>query len=126
MAKIFLSVASASGLTAVVAGAFASHVLREKLGVTQFSAWQTAVQYQFYHALALLVVALLLQQKGLVIGLLHGSGIAFTAGLLLFCGSLYTLALGGPSWVGPITPLGGLCFILGWLLLLISALRGNF
>ncbi len=122
MAKHFLLLAAASGLLAVILGAFGSHGLRGKLDANLLSAFQTGVEYQFYHTLALLAVALLLLRFP-HLGLLTWAGLAFVAGILLFCGSLYALALGGPRWLGPVTPLGGLSFMLGWLCLLLGVWR---
>lgn len=116
LAHWYIALAAANGLVAVGLGAFGAHGLRARLSEPMLNAWQTAVQYHFYHVFALLVVALLLQQWGKST-CLSASGGAFLLGLLLFCGSLYGLALGGPRWLGPITPLGGVCFMVGWLLL---------
>jgi len=122
MTQMIMTFASLNGLLAVALGAFGAHGLKGKLSAELFSAFQTAVQYHFYHTLALLVVGLLLlrfpAERWLV-----GSGACFTLGLLLFCGSLYALALGGPRWLGPVTPLGGLCFMLGWGALFVSLMR---
>ena len=121
MAKIFIAMASASGLLAVVLGAFGAHGLKGRLSEAMLSAYSTGVQYHFYHTLALLLVALLLQRVSSQWWV--WSGWLFVAGLLLFSGSLYALALGAPRWLGPVTPLGGLCFMAGWLCLLIGAWR---
>lgn len=118
-AKIFLVLAATNGLLAVCFGAFGSHGLKDKLPENLLHAWSTAVQYHFYHVFAIAMVGMLIHQ-GIMNKIILGSGILFGVGLLFFCGSLYWLALGGPRWLGPITPLGGLCFILGWLCLLVS------
>lgn len=122
MAKHFLLLAGLSGLLAVILGAFGAHGLKGKVTPELLSAFQTGVQYQFYHALALLAVALLLLRLP-ELPLLHWAGWMFVAGILLFSGSLYALTFGGPRWLGPVTPLGGLCFMAGWVLLLLSAWR---
>jgi uncharacterized membrane protein YgdD (TMEM256/DUF423 family) len=122
MAKHFLLIAGLSGLVAVILGAFGAHGLRGKITPELLAAFQTGVQYQFYHTLALLLVAVLLLRFP-EFSSLHWVGLAFVAGLLLFSGSLYALALGGPRWLGPVTPLGGVCFIAGWLMLCVSAWR---
>jgi len=122
MIKLFLTTAAANGLLAVALGAFGAHGLRDKLTPELFSAYQTAVQYHFYHTFALLAVGLMLlhwQHKPLLIA----SGFSFMLGLCLFCGSLYWMAIGGPRWLGPVTPLGGLAFLAGWCLLLIAVVR---
>jgi uncharacterized membrane protein YgdD (TMEM256/DUF423 family) len=102
----------------VVLGAFGAHALKAQLSAEALSIWQTAVQYHFWHALALLAVAL------------AGSGPWFKvsawlliAGLFLFSGSLYALALGAPRGLGMVTPLGGLALILGWLAFAVAAIR---
>jgi uncharacterized membrane protein YgdD (TMEM256/DUF423 family) len=118
----FLLLAAVNGFLAVALGAFGSHGLKSRLSEHYLSIWQTAVQYHFYHALALCVVGIL-WQRPVGNGWLNSSGYLFAAGILLFCGSLYWLALGGPRWLGPVTPVGGLCFLLGWLCLLMTALR---
>lgn len=120
--RLFLICAALSGFLAVALGAFAAHGLRGRLDAAMLNAFQTGVHYQFYHALALLAVALLLQQFPQLRSL-YASGVAFVVGILLFSGSLYWLALGGPRWLGPVTPLGGLSFLFGWLMLLLAAWR---
>lgn len=94
-------------------GAFGAHSLRERLGASELELWRTAVQYQGLHALALGLTGLLAERSG---GR-SPAGLAFLAGTLLFSGSLYGLALGGPKILGAITPLGGAAFIVGWSLL---------
>ncbi len=122
MTPLFVLIAALSGLIAVGLGAFAAHGLKARLSVEALSAFQTGVQYQMYHALALLAVAVLLRVLGHSWAL-AASGWLFVAGILFFSGSLYALALGGPRWLGPVTPLGGLCFLLGWLALTVAAVR---
>lgn len=122
MTKLYLSMAALSGVLAVMLGAFGAHGLRDKLTPALMSAYQTGVQYQFYHTLALLAVAILLQRLPQSLWLQVSGGL-FVIGMLMFSGSLYGLALGGPGWLGPVTPIGGLCFMLAWLSLLVAALR---
>lgn len=122
MAKHFLALASLSGLLAVALGAFAAHGLKGKLDAAMLSAFQTGVQYHFYHTLALMMVSLLLF-KFPANGLFSAAAWAFVLGILLFSGSLYGLALGAPRWLGPVTPLGGLSFMIGWMLLTVGAWR---
>ncbi|MCE3253252.1 MAG: hypothetical protein K0Q67_2272 [Cellvibrio sp.] len=122
MARFFLIMAAASGFFAVVIGAFAAHGLKKVLSPEMVEVVKTGVQYQMYHALALIFIALWLSYKPAMPGL-KASGLAFILGSFLFSGSLYGLALGGPRWLGPVTPLGGLCFLFGWLWLLIAAWR---
>jgi uncharacterized membrane protein YgdD (TMEM256/DUF423 family) len=116
MAKLFLSIASLSGFAAVVLGAFGAHGLKGHLEERLYAAFQTGVEYQFLHTLTLLAVALLLMRSP-GIAALKVAGWAFCAGILLFSGSIYGLVIGAPGWVGPITPVGGLSFMVGWLAL---------
>ncbi|HEA52972.1 DUF423 domain-containing protein [Marinobacter antarcticus] len=109
-------------LTAVMAGAFGAHALRNLVSDRSLDVFQTAVAYQMSHAIALVLVALL---SGLDLSrrLLTLAARFFLAGIVLFSGSLYTLVLTDMRWVGPITPLGGLCFMIGWALLLTAGVR---
>lgn len=122
LSKMYLCLAAFNGLLAVALGAFGSHGLKSRVSEASLSVWQTAVQYHFYHTLMLLALVVLLQRSPLS-GWLSASGGLLLVGLLLFCGSLYWLALGGPRWLGPITPLGGLCLMMAWLSLAIHAIR---
>jgi uncharacterized membrane protein YgdD (TMEM256/DUF423 family) len=98
---------------AVAFGAFGAHALKETLAVHETTdAWNKAVLYQFVHALALLVLATLP-------AVTRWPAILFFAGIVLFSGSLYVLALTNIRWLGAITPLGGLCFLVGWLALIV-------
>lgn len=107
-------------LSAVVLGAFGAHALKDILiARSTVSVWETAVRYQMWHALALLVVSLFPEKQTF-----PGAAMPFLViGTLLFSGSLYALATGAPSWIGPITPIGGLCLITGWSLLLFSVYK---
>ena len=104
--------AAASGAAAVVLGAFGAHALRGTLDEAALRIWQTAVEYQFWHTLALLALASLAATQRS-----RFAAVGFCVGILLFCGSLYALALGAPRWVGAITPCGGAALIAGWILL---------
>jgi uncharacterized membrane protein YgdD (TMEM256/DUF423 family) len=122
LTRLLISLAALSGFLAVGLGAFGAHALRERLDEHALSIYQTAVQYHFYHSLALLGVGLLClwqpQSR-----LLWGSGSAFAFGILIFSGSLYLLSITGIHWLGAITPVGGLGFMIGWLLLFLAAWR---
>ncbi len=122
MSRIFILIAAISGLLSVMIGAFAAHGLKQILAGEALHTVQIAAQYQMYHALALLAVgvysARVPAQKGLKL-----AGLGFILGAVLFSGSLYALALGAPRWLGPITPLGGLCFMLGWVSLIVGHWR---
>jgi uncharacterized membrane protein YgdD (TMEM256/DUF423 family) len=108
------------GASGVALGAFGAHGLKARLGAS-LSVWETAVQYHLIHALFCLALALALR-LGAPPGLRLPGWFA-VAGVILFSGSLYALALGGPRWLGPITPLGGLAFIVAWGLVLVQGLR---
>ncbi len=108
-----------SGL-AVVFGAFGAHALSERLEPEGLDVFKTAVQYQMYHGLALILTGILLKSKPS--RNIANAAISFIIGIFLFCGSLYLITIGNLtnlsfSWVGPVTPLGGLAFVLGWGLL---------
>ncbi|AOY90349.1 hypothetical protein BKP64_17320 [Marinobacter salinus] len=115
-----LVLGAALALLAVMAGAFGAHGLRGAVSERSLEVFQTAVSYQMYHAIALVLVTLLsgLALNRRLLGLAAGF---FLAGILLFCGSLYVLVLTEIRWAGPITPLGGVCFMVGWAMLVAAA-----
>lgn len=113
MAKLFISLASLSGLLAVAFGAFGAHALKSRLDDYALGVFQTAVQYHFYHSLALLAVGIIALNQPQA-ALLRSSGWLFMTGIVIFSGSLYLLSISGVRWLGAITPLGGLAFIAGW------------
>jgi uncharacterized membrane protein YgdD (TMEM256/DUF423 family) len=119
--KIFMAIAASFGGLSVILGAFASHALKEKLSDRALEIWETGTKYQMYHALALLLVALLLSRIATISTPLVIAGYGFIIGIVLFSGSLYSLSLSGIKWLGAITPLGGVAFIIGWGCLLIGA-----
>ncbi|MGD1804806.1 DUF423 domain-containing protein [Dapis sp. BLCC M126] len=114
MTKIFLVIASILGGLSVVAGSFATHALKQKLSQYSLDIFQTGTRLQMYHSLALLMVAFLLTIKDLPQLLIVIAGYAFIAGIAIFSGSLYVLSLTGIKWLGAITPIGGVAFIVGW------------
>ncbi|MBO3461730.1 DUF423 domain-containing protein [Aetokthonos hydrillicola Thurmond2011] len=114
MTQIFLSLAAILGGLSVAGGAFASHALREKISERSLEIFETGARYQMYHALALLVVALLLSRTQSPSPTLVASGWLFIIGIVLFSGSLYALSLTGVKSLGAIAPLGGAAFIAGW------------
>jgi uncharacterized membrane protein YgdD (TMEM256/DUF423 family) len=118
-ARIVLTVAALLGAAAVLLGAFGAHALRDTLDERALAIWHTAVEYQFWHVLAAVAVALLARDGASTC--LRIAAIAFVAGIVLFCGSLYALALGAPRIVGVITPFGGVGFVVGWIALAIHA-----
>ena len=105
-------IAAVLAALAVMLGAFGAHALRGQLDGASLQVWHTAVEYHFWHALALLGLAGAPASRWRTASL-----IALTLGIVLFCGSLYALALGAPRWIGAITPAGGLAFIAGWICL---------
>ena len=121
MAKFFLSIAAILAGLSVAGGAFASHALKNNLSDRALAIFETGSKYQMYHALALLVVGLLLSRSEGASTLLNTAGLAFLAGVVLFSGSLYALSLSGIKWLGAITPVGGVAFLVGWGCLAIAA-----
>src|SRR5690349_2805557 len=120
MDRTFLFIASVAGFLGVALGAFGAHGLRGKLSPEMLAVFETGVRYNMYHALALVGGALL---SARIEGrLLTAAGWLFTAGIVLFSGSLYALALTGVTTLGAITPLGGLAFLAGWACLAFAAL----
>lgn len=117
---MFLLLGALSAAISVAAGAFGAHALRARLEPSQLVTFETAARYQMYHALALLLVAALAERAG---PRAETAGWLFVAGTLFFSGSLYALVLTGTRWLGAITPIGGVCFIAGWVLLAWSAMR---
>lgn len=115
--QIYRLLGSLLALGAVLFGAFGAHALRETLSaLNSIQTWETAVRYQMWHALALILLSMVPGPQSMS----KMTGPFFLVGSLLFSGSLYGLALDGPKWLGPVTPLGGLCLMLGWLLLVYS------
>lgn len=115
-------IAAVSGLICVALGAFGAHGLRQWVEPGLLATWGTAVDYQFYHTLALLVLALpgLPPRRSLTV-----VRWCFVAGMVIFSGSLYLLVLTGTRWLGAITPIGGLAFMAGWLALLFAFWRNG-
>lgn len=112
----------AASFSAIALGAFGAHALEDVLTASgNVTVWQTAVNYHMWHALALVLCAAVIGDSGAK----RAAVALFALGILLFSGSLYWLALEGPGWLGPITPLGGLSFMVGWLCLGISFLKGE-
>lgn len=110
-----------AGASAVLLGAFGAHALRGTLDEAHLQIWDTAVKYHFWHALALgVTLAGTARSRSRALAV-----VAFGAGIVLFCGSLYALALGAPRWIGFITPLGGLAFVAGWVALGMAVYRSS-
>jgi uncharacterized membrane protein YgdD (TMEM256/DUF423 family) len=121
MDRTFLLIGAVLGFLGVAGGAFGAHALRSRLSPEMLAVFETGVRYQMYHTLALLIVAAAVGQMGRA-HLLVISGWSFVAGIALFSGSLYALALTGVGVLGAITPLGGVLFLIGWISLAIFAI----
>lgn len=121
-ARTALTLAALLMFVAVAAGAFGAHALRSRLAPEMSAVWQTAVQYHAWHALGLAIVGLLTihvpERAGLAL-----AGWLFVAGIALFSGSLYAMALTGYRALGAVTPIGGVAFLAGWLALAWAASR---
>ncbi len=116
--RIWIQLGGLFGGLSVLMGAFGAHSLKNHLTQQKLDVFQTAAQYQFFHSLALVLVGILALQAGEQDRKkINRAGKFFTAGILLFSGSLYILAFDGPRLFGPITPIGGLSLIIGWFLL---------
>lgn len=118
--KLFLMLGSISGFLSVALGAFGAHALKEKLDEYSLGVFHTGVTYQTTHALAMVLVALLLKWYPDASGL-SWAGWCFALGTVVFSGSLYALAMSGVKVLGAITPIGGVLFLAGWALLAIHA-----
>ena len=119
MDRTFMFVGALMGFVGVALGAFGAHGLKGRLSAEMLAVFETAVRYQMYHALALLVLGAMmsrLEGRAVIV-----AGWSFTAGILIFSGSLYALALSGVTMLGAITPIGGLAFLIGWIALAIAA-----
>lgn len=117
MERHFLGLGALSACIAVAAGAFGAHGLRDVVSAERLAVWETAARYQMYHALGLMVVAFLHHASQKAAGPARIGGWLFVAGTVVFSGSLYTLTLTGITILGAITPLGGVAFVAGWLVL---------
>ena len=123
MERTFVGLGAVLALVAVALGAFGAHGLRPTLSAADMATFETAARYQMYHALGLLAVAWVYARwPGTLIAL---AGWLFVAGIVVFSGSLYALVLTGQRWLGAVTPLGGLCFLVGWALVAWTAFRGD-
>jgi uncharacterized membrane protein YgdD (TMEM256/DUF423 family) len=119
--RTFFAIGCVLAFLAVAAGAFGAHALSARLSTDRLATFEIAVRYQLIHALALLGVAWATTRWGSAA--IVAAGWLFMAGIVVFGGTLYALALGGPRWLGAVTPIGGLCFLAGWAALAWGALR---
>lgn len=122
MHPVFLFLSTLSAFLAVMLGAFGAHALKTILTPDMLVVYKTAVTYQMWHALGLGLIALLRYHHPQA-SLIKYAGWLMFAGIILFSGSLYLLSLSGVKWLGMITPLGGICFLSAWLLLVVFSFR---
>ncbi|MDA0278932.1 MAG: uncharacterized membrane protein YgdD (TMEM256/DUF423 family) [Pseudohongiellaceae bacterium] len=125
MSKLIIILAGVNGFLAVAIGAFAAHMLRDRLSPELLNTFQTGVQYHMYHALALFGIGLMMLNFP-ASNLLRISAYLMMAGIVLFSGSLYLLSISGLRWLGAITPLGGLCLLTAWALIVWFAAKQQF
>lgn len=121
MDRKFLAIGSLLAFLAVAGGAFGAHELKNHLDTNMLVIFETAVKYQMYHSLALILVSMFVKPKTGI--WLVRSGWLFLTGIAVFSGSLYVLSLTGIKWFGALTPLGGLAFLAGWFSLFMHALK---
>ena len=120
----FIIAGAINAAIAVAFGAFGAHALKEKLSAHYLAVWETAVQYQMFHALGLIAIGILMSSSLIgPITQLNWAGYLLLAGTIIFSGSLYVLSLTGIGVLGAITPIGGVAFIAGWIMLIIAALK---
>ena len=121
MGKFMIAAGAISGLLSVATGAFGAHGLKKRLTEDMLSIFETGCRYQMYHALALVLIGVLARHRPS--GALTAAGWSMIIGTLVFSGSLYALSTSGIRWLGAITPIGGLAFLVGWGLLAYAAIK---
>ncbi|TQR21110.1 DUF423 domain-containing protein [Psychrobacillus vulpis] len=122
--KFFIIAGAINGFLSVALGAFGAHALKERLSEKYLAIWETAVQYQMFHALALVAIGILMSSKLLgPVTSLNTAGYLMLVGIVLFSGSLYVLSLTGIGVLGAITPIGGVAFLVGWIMLIVAAMK---
>ncbi|MCZ8538099.1 DUF423 domain-containing protein [Paenisporosarcina quisquiliarum] len=120
----FIIAGAINAFLAVAFGAFGAHALKEKLSEKYLAIWETAVQYQMYHAIGLIVIGILMSTN--IIGnvsQLSWAGYLMLAGIVIFSGSLYVLSLSGIGVLGAITPIGGVAFLAAWVLVIVAVVK---
>ena len=120
----FIIAGAINAFLAVAFGAFGAHALKEKLSEKYLAIWETAVQYQMYHAIGLIVIGILMSSS--IIGnvsQLSWAGNLMLAGIIVFSGSLYVLSLSGIGVLGAITPIGGVLFLAAWVLVIVAVVK---
>lgn len=120
--RMYLLIGALLALLGVMLGAFGAHGLKNILSVTALETFEVGVRYQIYHSLAIMLLGGLMVQASTL--WCKRAAVFFIIGCVLFSGSIYLLALTGQKWLGPITPLGGLCFMLGWASVIMGLIRG--
>jgi uncharacterized membrane protein YgdD (TMEM256/DUF423 family) len=120
--KLFIIIGAINAFLAVALGAFGAHGLADKLEPKYLEIWKTGVTYQMFHATGLFVIGLLLGKVG-ASSLFSWSGWLMLAGIILFSGSLYILSVTQMSKLGAITPIGGVCFLAAWILVVVGTLK---
>lgn len=118
----FVFLGSANLMVVVILGAFGAHGLKARVSAEQLAWWHTGVQYHAWHALGLLAIGLLLLVQP-ALGGARTAGWLLQAGIVIFSGTLYAMTLGGPRWLGAVTPIGGTLMIAGWALLAWATLK---
>ena len=122
--KFFIIAGAINGFLSVILGAFGAHLLEGRVADKYLATWETAVQYQMFHALALVAIGILMSSKLLgPVSQLNVAGYLILAGIVIFSGSLYVLSLTGISILGAITPIGGVAFLIGWVMLIVAAVK---
>ncbi|MBD8013246.1 DUF423 domain-containing protein [Microbacterium sp. APC 3898] len=122
--KFFLIAGAVNALLSVAFGAFGAHLLEGRVADKYLDTWQTAVQYQMFHAVGLMVIAILMSSSLLgPLSSLNWAGYLMLAGIVIFSGSLYVLSLTGISILGAITPIGGVAFIAAWVMIIVAAVK---
>ncbi|WP_438314838.1 DUF423 domain-containing protein [Sporosarcina sp. FA9] len=120
----FIIAGAVNAAIAVVFGAFGAHALKDRLSEHYLAIWETAVQYQMFHAIGLILIGILMNSS--ILGpstQLSWAGYLILAGIIIFSGSLYVLSLSGIGILGAITPIGGVAFITGWIMLIIAVVK---
>jgi len=124
MQRTFLAWGSVLAMLSVAIGAFGAHLLKPIIDADLLKVYETGVQYQMMHALGLILIAIIIGQWGESTRI-RWAGILLISGIVLFSGSLYVLSISGIKVLGAITPLGGICFLAGWLCLILEVLSNN-
>ncbi|MDO7908491.1 DUF423 domain-containing protein [Paenibacillus sp. JX-17] len=124
MQQRWIRIGAVAAMLSVAIGAFGAHLLKGKIDADELAIFETGVRYHMYHAIGLVLIALAAGQWGTSAKLLWAARL-FVIGIVLFAGSLYVLSITGVKVLGAITPLGGVCFIAGWILLALAAPRKN-